>query len=532
MKIVVVIPTYDERDNVRPMADAVLSNLPADGAILFVDDNSPDGTGVILDEMSAANPRIAVLHREKKEGLGRAYVAGFAKALEMGADRVIEMDCDFSHDPAMLPKLISSDADVTIGSRYVKGGSTPGWPFKRRLISRLGGFVTRAVTGMPVKDPTGGFKCFRRSALEALGDFSEVKSFGYSFQLEMNFRMWKRGLRIAEIPISFPDRKVGYSKITGGIAVESLKMVFALRYEKLLTWLRAIRVQQWTKNMLIPGAWFFAVCDPGQRSLAEGWRPMMLMLGMFASFCLVSSAFYLFNDIRDREADRLHPAKRLRPIAAGLITPRAAAIVASCLFVLGFIPSIVMLARHLDRWPMMAVMLGYSVMQVCYSGFLKRLPYVDVAVIAAGFVLRGMAGTTVLAVRLSPWLLACAFSLSLFLALCKRRHEKLISAKSRAALSGYHLPTLDLLISSTAMMTLAVYVAYTLVPATVQRYACGSWLALTAIPVAMGLIRYLQLTYSKADVGRPEKILLSDRILWLVLALYGGTVSFVLFWKF
>lgn len=297
------------------------------------------------------------------------------------------------------------------------------------------------------------------------------------------------------------------------------------------TWLRALRVQQWTKNILIPVAWFFAANDPAQREMAQGWRPLMLMAGMFASFCLVSSAFYLFNDIRDLAADRLHPVKRNRPIAAGLIVPRTAALVAGFVFALGFLPSLVMFARHVDRWPMIAVILGYSLMQVCYSGFLKRLPYVDVIVIAAGFVLRAMAGTTVLGVRLSPWLLACAFSLSLFLALCKRRHEKLVCEESRAALTGYHLPTLDMLVAATAMITLALYVAYTLVPATVQRYSCGAMLAFTAIPVALGLIRYLKLTYSKADVGRPEKIFLSDRILWCVLLSYAATAAAVFLYR-
>lgn len=296
-------------------------------------------------------------------------------------------------------------------------------------------------------------------------------------------------------------------------------------------WLRALRVQQWTKNGLIPVAWFFAVNDPAQRLMAVGWRPALLMAGMFLSFCFVSSAFYLFNDIRDREADRLHPVKRNRPIAAGLISPSVAARAACACFALGFIPSLVMFCRHTDRWPMIAVVLGYSLMQLCYSGFLKHVPYVDVVVIAAGFVLRAMAGTTVLDVRLSPWLLACAFSLSLFLALCKRRHEKLVCEESRPALAGYRLPTLDMLVSSSAMVTLAVYVAYTLVPATTRRYACGSYLALTAVPVAIGLVRYLQLTYSRADVGRPEKILLSDKFLWFVLALYGLVAWAVLQWK-
>ena len=293
-------------------------------------------------------------------------------------------------------------------------------------------------------------------------------------------------------------------------------------------WLKALRIHQWTKNLLIPAAWFFAVCDPTQRAMAAGWRPIVLMAGMFGSFCLVSSAFYLLNDICDRGSDRLHPVKRHRPIAAGLISPRSAAVVAGTLFAFGFIPSLVMFARHVDRWPMLAVVLGYSAMQLAYSFFLKRSAYLDVVVLAAGFVLRAMAGTYVLGVRLSPWLLACAFSLSLFLALCKRRHEKLVSEESRPALAGYRMPVLDMLVSSSAMSTLALYVAYTLIPETVSRYSCGSYLAFSAIPVALGLVRYLYLTYSRADVGRPDKVVLTDRVLWLVIASYCAAVALVL----
>lgn len=293
-------------------------------------------------------------------------------------------------------------------------------------------------------------------------------------------------------------------------------------------WLKALRIHQWTKNLLIPAAWFFAVCDPTQRAMAAGWRPIVLMAGMFGSFCFVSSAFYLLNDICDRGSDRLHPVKRHRPIAAGLISPRTAAVVAGALFAIGFIPSLVMFARHIDRWPMIAVVLGYSVMQLAYSFFLKRAAYLDVVVLAAGFVLRAMAGTHVLGVRLSPWLLACTFSLSLFLALCKRRHEKLVSEESRPALAGYRLPVLDMLVASSAMSTLALYVAYTLIPETVGRYSCGSSLAFSAIPVALGLVRYLHLTYSRADVGRPDKVVLTDRVLWLVIASYCAVAAFVL----
>jgi len=227
MKTVVVIPTYDERENVAQMSEAVLAALP-DATLLFVDDNSPDGTGDAIDALAAEDPRVRCLHRKGKEGLGRAYVAGFEKALEMGADRVVQMDCDFSHDPKDLPRLVAEDADLVIGSRYVKGGGTPGWPFRRRLISRAGGLFIRTVTGMPLRDPTGGFKCWKAETLRKI-DFPTVESAGYSFQLEMNHRTWKAGFAIREIPIVFTDRARGYSKITPGIAVESVKIALRLR---------------------------------------------------------------------------------------------------------------------------------------------------------------------------------------------------------------------------------------------------------------------------------------------------------------
>ena len=240
MKPVVVIPTYNERENVEAMAAAVLAVLPPEGQLLFLDDNSPDGTGAVIDSICAREARVHVMHREKKEGLGRAYVAGFAEALRMGATHVIEMDCDFSHDPKDVPRLLAAvtgrppyqegGADVAIGSRYVKGGKCVGWPFRRWLISRAGGIFIRFMLGVPVKDPTGGFKCFTRRALELLGDFSSIKSFGYSFQMEMNYRMWKAGLKLVEVPITFSERRAGASKISGSIAVESLKMVFKLKF--------------------------------------------------------------------------------------------------------------------------------------------------------------------------------------------------------------------------------------------------------------------------------------------------------------
>ena len=232
MKPIVVIPTYNEKENVAEMAAAALANLPPEGMVLFCDDNSPDGTGAIIDDLCAKEPRLAVLHRTKKEGLGRAYVAGFAKALEMGASHIFEMDCDFSHDPKDLPRMLAAaeEADVVIGSRYVKGGKCVGWPFKRWFISRFGGIFIRLVMGTPVTDPTGGFKCFRRETLEKMGDFSAIQSFGYSFQMEMNYRMWKMGLKLKEIPITFTERRAGHSKITGSIATETLKLVFKIRF--------------------------------------------------------------------------------------------------------------------------------------------------------------------------------------------------------------------------------------------------------------------------------------------------------------
>ena len=228
MKPVVVIPTYDERENVGPMAEAVLAAAP-EADILFVDDNSPDGTGDAAEALAGSEPRIHCLHRAKKEGLGRAYVAGFGKALALGADRVVQMDCDFSHSPKDLPRLLAEDADLVIGSRYVKGGGTPGWPFRRRLVSRAGGMFIRLTTGMPLHDPTGGFKCWTAAALRRI-DFASAASAGYSFQLEMNHRAWKTGCDIREIPIVFTDRARGYSKITPGIAVESVRIALALRF--------------------------------------------------------------------------------------------------------------------------------------------------------------------------------------------------------------------------------------------------------------------------------------------------------------
>ena len=287
-------------------------------------------------------------------------------------------------------------------------------------------------------------------------------------------------------------------------------------------WLKALRINQWTKNAVVFAAWFFAVADASQAAMARGWRPFVLVCAMAASFCLVSSAFYLLNDVSDYEADRLHPVKRFRPIAADLINKIDAVRVALALFALGLAFPCYLVFRHPDRTWGFAVILIYTVLQCLYSGLLKRLPYVDVFVIAAGFVLRAVAGAAAMAVRISPWLLGCAFALSLFLALCKRRHEKITAATSRSALVGYHPAVLNVLIGLSALGTLAVYVCYTLAADTVARFGTRG-LAFTGIFVALGLARYLFLVYSRGDVGRPERVLLTDRLLWLVLAGYGLT---------
>ena len=227
----VVIPTYNERENLDPIVAAVLA---ADERleILVVDDNSPDQTGELADELARAHRRVHVLHRHRKEGLGRAYLAGFAWALKGDFDPIFEMDADFSHDPRYLPKFLESiagGADVVLGSRYVRGGGTVNWGFSRQAVSRGGSFYARTILGVPVRDLTGGYKCFRRSALEAL-DLETVRSTGYSFQIELTFRAIRKGLKVVEIPIVFEDRRVGQSKMSRRIFVEAATMVWRLRF--------------------------------------------------------------------------------------------------------------------------------------------------------------------------------------------------------------------------------------------------------------------------------------------------------------
>ena len=229
-KTVVIIPTYNEADNVRPISAAVLENLP-ETDVLFVDDGSPDGTGQIADELAAAEPRIKVLHRKSKDGLGRAYIAGFKWALERDYERIFEMDADFSHDPRTLPAFIEEArrSDLVLGTRYKGGIRVIDWPLNRLLLSMGAGVFVRLVTGLPGSDPTGGYKCYSAEVLRAI-DLDKIVSNGYSFQMETTFSAWTQGFRIAEIPIVFLDRRVGYSKLSLGIAREAFCMVFRLAW--------------------------------------------------------------------------------------------------------------------------------------------------------------------------------------------------------------------------------------------------------------------------------------------------------------
>jgi dolichol-phosphate mannosyltransferase len=234
MKTLVIIPTYNERENIEQIVPLVLEKDPSIH-ILFVDDNSPDGTGQIADRMAKENDHIFVLHRKNKSGLGTAYIAGFKFALGKGFDYIFEMDCDFSHDPKYIPEFIKTikEADLVLGSRYISGVNVINWPMSRLLLSYYANVYSRIVTGLPVKDATGGFKCYRREVLEAI-DLDEVKSNGYSFQIEMSFRAWKKGFKIKEIPIVFEDRKLGQSKMSKKIVREAVWMVWRLRLWSIL----------------------------------------------------------------------------------------------------------------------------------------------------------------------------------------------------------------------------------------------------------------------------------------------------------
>jgi dolichol-phosphate mannosyltransferase len=227
----IVVPTYNERDNVRGIAERLLAALP-EAELLFVDDNSPDGTGALLDELAAAQPRIHVLHRTGKLGLGTAYIAGFGWGLARGFDYLFEMDADGSHDPKYLPQMLAlaeDGADVVVGSRYVPGGGTQNWGLGRKILSRGGSLYARTILGIELRDVTAGFVCWRRAALEAI-DLPTITSNGYSFQIEMKYRALRRHLRIVETPIVFADRRVGTSKMSRAILVEALRKVWELRF--------------------------------------------------------------------------------------------------------------------------------------------------------------------------------------------------------------------------------------------------------------------------------------------------------------
>ena len=225
-----VLPTYNEAANIEAIVEAVLAKLPATGRVLIVDDASPDGTGEIAERL-AERDRLEVLHRPRKEGLGPAYIAGFRRALSAGAGLVLEMDSDFSHDPAYLPRLLDAAgrADVVIGSRYVPGGGVREWSALRQAISRGGSAYARIALGVGVRDLTGGFKCFRRQVLEAI-DLDAVRSRGYAFQVELTYRAIQHGFKVVEVPIVFRDRKVGESKMGGWIVAEAAWRVPLLRF--------------------------------------------------------------------------------------------------------------------------------------------------------------------------------------------------------------------------------------------------------------------------------------------------------------
>jgi dolichol-phosphate mannosyltransferase len=231
---VICLPTYDERENLESMVRA-LGRLELEGLeVLVIDDSSPDGTGEIADRLADELPWVHVLHRERKEGLGPAYLAGFARALELGADFVFEMDCDFSHDPADVPRLAaaSEKADLVLGSRYVSGGGTRNWGLVRRFISRAGSLYAQVLLQLGIRDLTGGFKCYRRAVLETI-DLSAIDSRGYAFQIETTYRAIRAGFRVVEIPITFADREVGGSKMSKSIVLEAIWKVPALRLRAL-----------------------------------------------------------------------------------------------------------------------------------------------------------------------------------------------------------------------------------------------------------------------------------------------------------
>ena len=289
-------------------------------------------------------------------------------------------------------------------------------------------------------------------------------------------------------------------------------------------WVKALRVEQWTKNGVVMMAWFFSVADASQREIVRGWESFLMAVAMAGAFSLVSSAFYLLNDVSDYEADRLHPVKCRRPIAAGLISRITAVRAALVLFAFGFAYPALVVIFIPSRTTAFATMLVYTVMQCLYTGFLKRVPYVDVATLSAGFVLRAVAGAAIISAYISPWLLVCTFSLSMFLALCKRKNEMEVAAESRAVLKHYHPVVLKSLIVLAGLASFGEYLAYALTSKMSESFPL---LWITSIPVFAGIVRYACLAWHKGDVGRPERILLTDRPLWAVLICYAVTSVWV-----
>ncbi len=235
MRATICLPTYNERENLEKMLRALAGVVRDGDRVLVIDDASPDGTGEIADTLAAELGFVDVLHRAKKEGLGPAYLAGFRRALDGDAELVLEMDCDFSHDPADVPRLIAAaeaGADLVLGSRYVPGGTIPNWGFARRLISSAGNLYARVILGSPIRDLTGGFKCFRRVVLETV-DLSAIESKGYAFQIETTYRVVRAGFRVVEVPISFVDRTAGTSKMSRAVVVEAMRTVPLMRLRSL-----------------------------------------------------------------------------------------------------------------------------------------------------------------------------------------------------------------------------------------------------------------------------------------------------------
>jgi len=287
---------------------------------------------------------------------------------------------------------------------------------------------------------------------------------------------------------------------------------------RMMVWLKALRVEQWTKNGVVMMAWFFSVADASQRDIVRGWQSFLLAIAMAGAFSLVSSAFYLLNDVSDFDADRLHPVKRNRPVAAGLISRMTAVRAALVLFACGFAyPALIVMVLP-SRTLAFGTMLAYTVMQCLYTGFLKRVPYVDVFTLSAGFVLRAVAGAAIIAAYISPWLLVCTFTLSMFLAFCKRKNEMETALESRAVLRRYHPKTLAVCIVLAGLASVGEYLAYTLTSKMGARFP---YLWVTALFVLAGILRYIWLAWRKGDVGRPERVLMSDRVLWFIIGGYA-----------